>query len=50
MQIDEIQVLYFNGSCDKSITHSKKIIREEHITLIAEPGSIYLGHVISKIQ
>lgn len=48
-----IQGLYFDGRKDKTMTMvrpdgvniKRKIITEEHISIIYEPGSGYLGHV-----
>ena len=41
--------LYFDGRKDKTIclssVNSKCFITEEHITLLEEPNSVYLGHV-----
>ena len=45
--------LYFDGRKDKTMTQIKecdgkfhrKIITEEHISIIAEPGSTYIGHI-----
>lgn len=45
--------LYFDGRKDKTMTIVKecdgkfhrKIITEEHISIIAEPGSMYFGHI-----
>jgi len=42
-----IQALYFDGRNDMTLTYeNKKIITksEEHITMILEPGSRYIGH------
>ena len=48
----EIQSLYFDGRKDQTLinekkgdSYHKKNIMEEHITLMSEPGSNYLGHV-----
>ena len=48
----EIQSLYFNGRKDQTLinekkgeSYHKKHVIEEHVTLIAEPWSNYLGHV-----
>lgn len=50
--IRQIPALYFDGRKDKTLIINKKagksykaIIVEEHISLIKEPGSIYLGHI-----
>ncbi|CAH1108696.1 unnamed protein product [Psylliodes chrysocephalus] len=48
-----VKALYFDGQKDKSLTHNKKgdkyyyntISEKEHISLVKEPGSIYLGHL-----
>lgn len=40
--------LYFDGRKDKTLTmedHRRKIIIEEHISLLKEPGSEYIGHI-----
>ncbi|CAH1114863.1 unnamed protein product [Psylliodes chrysocephalus] len=48
----EITGLYFDSRKDRTLltekkgsTYHKRYVLEEHIVLIAEPGSIYLGHV-----
>ena len=48
----EIQSLYFDGRKDQTLinekkgdSYHKKNIMKEHITLMSEPGSNYLGHV-----
>lgn len=41
--------LYFDGRKDKTMTvieNRRKLISEEHIVLIAEPKSRYIGHVV----
>uniref|UniRef100_A0A6P7H9T0 Uncharacterized protein LOC114349245 n=1 Tax=Diabrotica virgifera virgifera TaxID=50390 RepID=A0A6P7H9T0_DIAVI len=50
--MEVVEALYFDGRKDKSLTQTKKgdkyyysIITEEHISLVKEPGSIYLGHL-----
>lgn len=50
--ISDIEGIYFDGRKDKTITFEtieqkmhKKIIVEEHIVVLCEPGSRYLGHV-----
>lgn len=44
--------IYFDGRKDKTLTQlkegdilSRKTIIEEHIVLVSEPGSVYLGHI-----
>ncbi|GBM55126.1 hypothetical protein AVEN_207016-1 [Araneus ventricosus] len=40
--------LYFDGRKDKTLSmedNRRKVIREEHISLVKEPGSEYIGHV-----
>ncbi|GBM82003.1 hypothetical protein AVEN_231484-1 [Araneus ventricosus] len=40
--------LYFNGRKDRSLLmedNRRKVIIEEHISLVEEPGSEYIGHV-----
>lgn len=44
--------IYFDGRKDKTMNNNKegskfyrRIVTEEHISLIQEPGSLYLGHV-----
>lgn len=51
----ELFGLYFDGRKDKTLINEKengryhrKTILEEHISIIAEPNSKYLGHVIPK--
>ena len=44
-----VQGLYFDGKRDSTLTPQKSgvgthFVREEHITLVAEPGSNYVGH------
>ena len=44
-----VQGLYFDGKKDSTLTPQKSgvgthFVREEHITLVAEPGSNYVGH------
>lgn len=48
----KLRGLYFDGRKDKTLTqertgskHYRKIITEEHYTLIQEPGSEYIGHI-----
>ncbi|KAE8746239.1 hypothetical protein FOCC_FOCC007111 [Frankliniella occidentalis] len=50
--LDSLLGLYFDGRKDKTlqqVTRSgklfKNVIKEEHISLVAEPGSQYIGHV-----
>ena len=47
--IDNSQIysLYFDGRIDNTLSERGKIIKEEHITLLKESGSIYLGHVVT---
>nr|CAH7763285.1 unnamed protein product [Callosobruchus chinensis] len=47
-----IKSIYFDGRKDKTIYQEKcdgqfhrKIISEEHVSIIEEPGSVYVGHV-----
>lgn len=51
-KVQQISALYFDGRKDKTLTITKKdgrnyreTILEEHISLIQEPGSIFLGYV-----
>ncbi|KAK3909621.1 ATP-dependent DNA helicase mph1 [Frankliniella fusca] len=51
-QVDKVEGLYFDGRRDKTMTQVKegtkyhrRIIKEEHISLVSEPGSKYVGHV-----
>jgi hypothetical protein len=51
-KINSIEALYFDGRKDKTmcfVKKEKKIYRhfkvEEHITLVQEPGSIYISHI-----
>ncbi|GBN66938.1 hypothetical protein AVEN_173931-1 [Araneus ventricosus] len=44
MDYDPVQSLYFDGRKDESKTQTR-IVREEHISLVAEPNSQYVGHV-----
>ncbi|CAH1103736.1 unnamed protein product [Psylliodes chrysocephalus] len=50
--MEVVKALYFDGRKDTSLTHFKKgdkyyysTITEEHISLVKEPGSIYLGQL-----
>ena len=47
--IDNSQIysLYFDGRIDNTLSERGNIIKEEHITLLKEPGSIYLGHAVT---
>lgn len=54
--IPELNALYFDGRKDKTLKIIKKsgkcyrtLIVEEHISLIQEPGSIYLGYVVPNV-
>ncbi|ESN92944.1 hypothetical protein HELRODRAFT_165085 [Helobdella robusta] len=47
-----VRGLYFNGRKDKTIQQDKKgtkyyrsTVTEEHVVLLSEPGSLFLGHV-----
>ena len=42
----QIYSLYFDGRIDNTLSERGIIIKEEHIILLKEPGSIYLGHVV----
>lgn len=45
---DELFGLYFDGRKDKTLTmidSRRKTIVEEHISLVKEPGSVYIGHL-----
>lgn len=51
-RISQVPALYFDGRKDKSLVLTKKggksyrqLIMEEHISLIKEPDSKYLGHI-----
>ncbi|GBM55129.1 hypothetical protein AVEN_207018-1 [Araneus ventricosus] len=40
--------LYFDGRKDRTLSmedNRRKVIREEHISFVKEPGSVYIGHV-----
>jgi len=46
-KVTEIRALFFDGKKDRTMTMvdgSRKIVQEEHITLIQEPESVFLGH------
>ena len=50
---DSVSELYFDGRKDKTYTHVKKgtkhyatTITEEHVTLVQEPNSVYIGHIM----
>ena len=47
--IDNSQIynLYFDGGIDNTLSERGKIIKEEHITILKEPGRKYLGHVVT---
>ena len=40
-----IYSLYFDGRIDNTLSERGKIIKEEYITLLEEPDSIYSGHI-----
>lgn len=43
--------LYFDGRKDKTLSmedNRRKIITEEHVSLVKEPGSEYMGHISLK--
>lgn len=49
----EIQGLFFDGRKDNTLCIEKqgkktyrKMVKEEHITLVKEPGSFYVGHIV----
>lgn len=51
-QIQSLDGIYFDGRKDKTIVYQKKgnysyrtTVMEEHIVLLSEPGSVYIGHV-----
>lgn len=53
--LDVLRGLYFNGRKDKTLEQFKqgtqyhrKTIVEEHLSLVQEPGSKYIGHVTTK--
>lgn len=55
IKVDAINALYFDGRKDKTLVQRKsneiihhKSIVEEHITLLQEPGSQYIGHTTPK--
>ena len=50
--IDNSQIysLYFDGRMDTILSERENIIKEEHITLLKEPGSIYLVHVVTNVS
>lgn len=50
--IQSLYAIYFDGRKDKTIVQEKKgssyyrtVVVEEHIVLLSEPGSVYIGHV-----
>lgn len=46
-----IRGLYFDGRKDKTLTYSenrKRMVTEEHVVLIEEPDSKYIGHISPK--
>ena len=43
----QIYNLYFDGRIDTTLSEMGTIIKEEHITLLKERGSIYLGHMVT---
>lgn len=52
--IDSVYGLYFDGRKDNTLTqvregekYYRNTVKEEHISLVAEPGSHYFGHVTS---
>ena len=58
LQLNSTQVtqslyaIFFDGRKDKTIVQEKKgnsyyrtVVVEEHIVLLSEPGSVYIGHV-----
>lgn len=53
-EVENIVGLYFDGRKDTTLTldHDictrKKIVKEEHISIIGEPGGIYLSHATVK--
>ncbi|CAH1968197.1 unnamed protein product [Acanthoscelides obtectus] len=56
VKISELNALYFDGRKDKTLKIVKKngkcyrtLTVEEHISLIQEPGSIYLGYVVPNV-
>ena len=46
-KIDEMETLYFDERKDKTLLYDAKhsVIREEHISLIAETGGTYLSKI-----
>uniref|UniRef100_A0A1B6J5V0 Uncharacterized protein n=1 Tax=Homalodisca liturata TaxID=320908 RepID=A0A1B6J5V0_9HEMI len=54
-QMKEVNAIYFDGRKDKTITQEKigskmyrRTIKEEHVSVISEPGGKYIGHVTPK--
>ena len=46
LESEDIISLYFDGRIDLTKTKIGTKIKEEHITLISEPCSKYVGHVV----
>lgn len=51
-ELNTFQGLYFDGRKDDTIViekvnskHFRRVIKEEHYSIIQEPGSVYVGHV-----
>lgn len=54
-QMKEVNAIYFDGRKDKTMTQQKigskmyrRTIKEEHVSVISEPGGKYIGHVTPK--
>lgn len=51
--LEKFEGLYFDGKKDKTLVLSedrskRMIIKEEHVSLLREPGSAYIGHISPK--
>ena len=42
----KVQSVFFDGKIDKTRLASGKFIKEEHVTMIAEPGHVFISHAI----
>lgn len=54
-QMKEVNAIYFDGRKDKTIAQEnigskmyRRTIKEEHVSMIGEPGGKYIGHVTPK--
>ena len=45
--VTSIQSLYFDGKQNKTLQNNGKLVLEEHIALLSQPGNIYIAHAVT---